>query len=690
MTERREVVLPPPTGQPRPTDLMLRLRDILVAGMLFLVSTGLAITALRDFRADGAREYFYQENFGPAVMMACGHGFGLAASPPPSLAAFLNQQTGSFSCDDLANTTTVIPVEAAAHANWYYLYYATAAVWRVTGVSWGAVDYLAALLCGAATSILFGLFRLVSGRTIAAVLAMVLTLAPPNLLQLLSVRDYSKAPFVLGALLTLAILLVRPMRAAATVAMAGLYGVIIAVGYGFRGDLAVMLPLGAGAILLWLPGAWRQHALRNVGAAIAVVLAFGITALPVLRGLDRGGCQFHVALLGLTTPLTNDLALASPIYRFGDHLTDTFAILKTGDYATRVLGAEVPPYCQQVYDVASGQLYFQMLSTFPADFAARALASALFIFRWALEVPDLQGQVAPLSSIGMPAVYRVLHPPSAALSQLGLLAVLGATMILWSKSWRLGLAWCAIILFLGAYPAIQFEGRHWFHVRVVPWFAALIVASELVSRRRNGWQAYRTGAIAVVALLVLLTGTLAVLRQIQQRSASALFESYQQASSNPMPITPVSANEVAVLAPSRFEGPADDRRQSELMAIRLSAEACAGSGPLVVSPRYEALSPDLDLSTDIEVPRPRPGEPPTQIFVPVFGSQSRTQTFQQLSGLRITGASAACLAEVSLVDRRAAPALWLQVTLEPGWRALALNQGLKLPRAVQPLFGERW
>ncbi len=669
---------------------MTRTHHAVLAALLFAVSAAIGFTALKDFRAGGERPYFYQENFGPAVMVACGRGFGLAAEPPSSLTAFLHQHAESFSCDDLPRGVAVIPIEAAAHANWYYLYYATATVWRITGVSWPAVDYLGAVLCGAATLALYALFLIVSGWRIAAPLALLLTLSPANLVQLLSVRDYSKAPFVLGALVVLGVLIIKPMSRVATIAGAALYGVIVAIGYGFRGDLAVMVPLGAVVVLAFLPGSWRANAVRNVAAAAALVAAAAIVALPILRGLDRGGCQFHVALLGLTTPLTNDLALASPIYRFGDNLTDTFAILKTGDYATRVLGAPVPPYCQQIYDVASGQLYFKMGATFPADLLVRAYGSVLFIFRWALEVPDLRERVAPLSSLGMPAVYRALHAPTAALSQFGLLAVLAATIVVFSRSMRLGLAWSAVVLFICAYPAIQFEGRHWFHLRFVPWFAALIVAGELASRRNGSWwSAYRSGVIALIVGISALAVALAVVRQVQQRSASTLFDAYLATPSTTLPIASVG-DAVQVDLETPFEGPEDDRRRSELLSIQLSSDGCAGSGPLLIGPRYEAQSADLDLSTDIEVKRPAPGEQPPKIFVPVFASKSRTQTFQAFSGLQVTGASSACIASVARVDRAAAPALWLQVALQPDWHTLALHQAIKLPRFMSPVLGDRW
>ena len=65
---------------------------------------------------------------------------------------------------------------------------------------------------------------------------------------------------MLGAVLILAALVIRPMRRAGILLLAAAYGVVVGVGYGFRGDLAVMVPFGAVIVLLFLPGAFRSNA----------------------------------------------------------------------------------------------------------------------------------------------------------------------------------------------------------------------------------------------------------------------------------------------------------------------------------------------------------------------------------------------------------------------------------------------
>lgn len=662
-------------------------RDAAVAFLLFGVTVFLALLAMRDFRAAGARSYFYQSNFEPAVTMACGRGFGVPQPSPASLIDFLQERRDDFPCGDL-DGSTVQPLTEAAHANWYYLYGATAAVWRITGVSWTAIDYLDALLAASMTVIVYGLFRLVTGPMVGVLLTLLLTLSPANLTQLLSVRDYSKGPFVLAAVFLLAWLVMRPMSRMATIGCAAAVGVVVGVGYGFRGDLAVLVPFGAAVSAFLLPGALRQHAARNAAAALALVAAFVIVALPVIRALDKGGCTFHVALLGLTTPLTGELALTPPLYRFGDSLTDTFAILKTGDFTTRILHEPVPAYCDAQYDRASGQLYMTMASVFPADFVVRAYGSVLSILRGGIEIPGLVQPVQPLASTPLPGLYALFHAVTSALSATGPLVTIAAIGVAFASSWRHGLALSLFVLFLAGYPAIQFEGRHWFHLRFLPWWAGALVIREWMRSRTAGWEWSRmvAGAGAAGGLVVAMALALVTIRVVQERSAERVFAQYEAASIAPLPAL-ASSTGMDVAWEPRLVGIPQDLRGTDLVVATLDAAACAGEGPLTLTVKYAAASPALDLTTDIRVPRPAlDASSPTRTYVPVFQSQSEGQVFQHFVGFQVAGAPPSCIQSVGRVTNGDEWPLWLQVTLPPDWRSYPLYQSLRLPRPLRHLF----
>lgn len=653
--------------------------------VLLAVSSGASWLALRDFRAAGARPLFYQSNFEPAVMMACGRGFGVVQPAPPELTQFLNVERDTFDCAAVADQSAR-PLVTAAHANWYYLYGAAAGVWRITGVSWEALDWLVAAMAGVVAATLYGLFRLVASRGAAAILTLVLVLSPANLTVMLSLRDYSKAPFVLGALFILAVLILRPLERGATWALAAAYGALVAVGYGFRGDLAVMAPIGVVVVLAFLPGALKTHVLRNVVAALALAASFVVVGWPVLNALKLGGCQYHFALLGLTSPLTSELRLEPSIYRFGDHLTDTFVDLKVGDYAMRVLGQPPPSLCNADYDVASGDLYMNLATTFPADLVARAYGSVLGILRVGLAIPEMMQPMPPFPStpwIG--GAYRPVSRVTTLLAPAGPVLMLIAVGIAWAQSVRLGLAMTVLVLFLGGYPAIQFEARHWFHLRFLPWFAAAaVVTSALAWRRQSpGWPAVLRGAAGVIGVVIALGAALAVIRAVQRQTALTLISQYESMATTPVPTGEAVGAFVPVMWNARETGSEVEQRASDLLVVTLNTGACGGAGPLALRVRYDADVPSHDLSNDIVLARPRTDAAPTRVFIPVFRAAFQRRVYLQFSGLEVAGAPASCIGSVATAARDAGTPLWLQVRLPADWRDHALYESMRAPRFLQ-------
>jgi hypothetical protein len=460
--------------------------DAAVVVALFVAAFGTAFLAIKAFRSEGVQPWFYQGNFEPAVMMACGRGF-ISATPqavPPELGDFLQRRRNDFDCSLFAASLPQTPI--TWNATWYYLYGTTAAVWRITGISWTALDGLVAGFAAVAAVALYGLFRLVAVWWVAAGVALLLTASPANLTQILSLRDYSKAPFVLLAVWILAMLVTRPLRRGGTLLVASIYGALVGFGYGFRGDLAVMVPFGILVVLVLLPGPLKRNLVRNGLAALLLLAAFVVTAWPVLQGLSKGGCQFHYALLGLTTTLTNGLDVTPSLYRFGDHFLDTFVDLKVGDYAHRVLNMPVPILCSPEYDTASGQIFTQMAKTFPADLVVHAYGSVLMVLRAGLSIPAVMQPAAPFSSMPVPTfIYATLHRFTDAVAPAGVFLPLAAIGLAWARSVRLGIALTLFVLFLAGYPAIEFETRHWFHLRFIPWWAGLMVVGEMASRARR-------------------------------------------------------------------------------------------------------------------------------------------------------------------------------------------------------------
>jgi hypothetical protein len=648
---------------------------------LFSASFTICYLAMRAFRNAGIQPFFYQTNFEPAVMMACGRGFVTAstATIPPALLEFLRVTRNTFDCSLLPASLPRLPLTSPGNATWYYLYGTTAILWRLMGISWTALDVLVSVFGGVVTVLLYGLFRLVSSWSVAAAAALLLTISPANLTHLISVRDYSKAPFVLAGILVLGILVLRPMRFSRTLALAGLYGAVVGLGYGFRSDLAVMVLFGALVVLLFLPGSWRLHAARNGLATAVLIAAFLAVAWPVLSGLKWGGCQFHIALLGLTTPLTTELGVTPSLYSFGDHFLDTFVDLKVGDYAHRVLNQPVPNLCSSGYDTASGHLFAQMATTFPADLVTHAYGSVLAILREGLAIPALTHPVSP-SFVGRLVAlgYRVLHRVTEMVAPVGAPLVLAAVVVAWAHSVRLGLALTTFVLFLAGYPAIEFEERHWFHLRFIPWWAAVLVGEQIL---RNGVRSWRRPALIRAAagaalVLVTLAVALAALRVLQTRRVGSLIARYEAAATTEIPTERGNGSVVAVRWQSPDYGPPPSHRRSDLMVVMLDGRQCGDGEPVLLRIRYEADGPSHDMSTAFAVARPGADEAPTRVFVPVFWTGFDEHTYLRFSGVEVVGASPACIGPVARVVDAASVPLWITMQVPANWRAQRLYQSI--------------
>lgn len=666
--------------------LTSRQRAIVVEAAVVLALFGAAfavsLAAMRQFREAGVQPFFYQSNFEPAVMMACGRGFGITPSPTQELTDFLQVKRDDFDCALLPGSMVTQPLTSAANANWYYLYGAAAGVWRLTGVSWSALDALVSLMSGVSAIMLFGLFRTVAGPAVSVAFALLLVISPANLTRLLSLRDYSKAPFVLAAILILAVLLLRPVSRARMLALAGLYGAVVGFGYGFRTDLAVMVPFGALVVALFPAGALRANWLRNGLSAGVLLAAFAVVASPVIGGLKFGGCQFHFSLLGLTTPLTQELRLTPSNYRFGDQLTDEFIEVKAADFASRVLDAPVPAWCSAEYDDATGQLYTAMATTFPADLVVRAYASVLMILRVGLAVPEMMQPMAPFpANAAASAGFAIINRVTSLLAPAGPLLVLAALGIAWSQSVRLGLALSVFVLFLGGYPAIRFEERHWFHLRFLPWWAALVVIAQVLPAARRGWTrpAFVRGGLGVAGLLFILAGALGAARVVQAHSVEVLVGEYLAAPTEAVASVIERGSFVRVDWNPQDYGMLPQHWGSDLLSVSVDPALC-GTAPPAVRVTYQADGPRHDLSTTLDLPVSSGNGGLTRLFIPVFWKGLGDHTNLKFEGLEVVNGSGSCLGAISKVSARAALPLWLHLQVAADWSRQPLYQSMKLPR----------
>jgi len=649
----------------------VRRTDRWLAVALTILATLLAIAALRSYRAAGVPQSFYQQNFAPAVMIACGRGFVMPEMTVP-LQAFLQLREDTFDCASLPSTLQVSSVEW--NAGWVYLYRTSGLLWRMTGVSWSALDWLVAVMCGVTAAALYGIFRLAARPWIAALVVLMVIASPGNLMHLLSLRDYSKAPFALAATLMLALLVVARRGVLSMIALAAAAGAVIGVGWGFRGDLVILAPFGILVLLTLPPAPFRQRLIATAAMLVALVA----TAFPVVAGMAESGCQFHLALLGLTTPLVNALGMAPAPYQFSDHFLDASVSVRVSDFSQRVLGVPAGVLCSPSYESAAGQLYFSLAAIFPSDLVAHAYGSVLSILRDGIDLGLNSQAPRPFAATAwIAALFEGGRWLLGAVSRIGPLLFLGAVGAIWVREKRLAVAFAVFTLFLAGYPAIEFEERHWFHLRFLPWLSLLVIAgSGFVSWSSQQW---RQAMFAAAMLLVVLAAPLIVLRWVQSQSVRELIAAYQSAASQPLAVQH-QPDFVKVTWPIDATVAADGF-SADLLAVTFDAAACDGVAPIAITARYESESSSHDFSTSMHIERPI-GERQQRLFVPVFRVAERDRVLGRFSGFSVSGAPSTCIASVDRIVDRQSPPVWLQVQVPADLASAGLYHSIRRPRML--------
>ena len=279
-------------------------------------------------------------NMPPAVLKTCVGIFGnpnnLGADPGLSrLREFLIDNVDQFDCAELPPSIKdkIRPLNDLQIGT-LYLLKATSAVWAITGVSWSALIPMAAALAGLTASAIYAIARLFVSAPWAIAVTTLSFLSSANLNMIGHMRDYAKAPFLLGFIFFagwLFNILGHPRRFYSSAALAG---ILAGIGTGIRADLIIapgFFALLLAALLLWT----RFRKTRPVLIAGAVFgAAFLISALPALMAYRAGGGALgHVALLGLMTPFSEPLGLHVPVYDIGHLYNHSFAANTVQAYA---------------------------------------------------------------------------------------------------------------------------------------------------------------------------------------------------------------------------------------------------------------------------------------------------------------------------------------------------------------------
>lgn len=634
-----------------------------------LIASGVWATQFwNTWTSQGGQPEFYQIYFEPAVMIACGKGFVISEQQPKVLEDFLWRRRDSLACSELPPDIKLGDRGLYQEA-WTYLQYTVGWSWRILGISWSGMGPLFGLFFGTVTVLAYGIFRIGMGPWLAVVCVMGFATSSLQLLNLPHLRDYSKAPFTLALVLILGWMVTRPLRRSTVLLLAAAYGAVLGFGYGFRTDLLINLPVMAVVLFGFLDGGISKNLVLKATATALFVGTFAVVSWPITSAVyKKGGCQWHVALLGLQSPFDARLRLSPAPYEFGYAYADGYVIRGVQGFAHRLdPAAAIPQYCSHEYDVESGRLLSTIVTTFPGDFVTRAYASTLQIVElpFVKLVPAAQEWAAGVFSFRS-ALLQPRHSWGALLAAASVLLAAVASL-------RLGLFLLFFLGYFGGYPAVQFQERHFFHLEFIGWWAIGFVVQQglggalavIGGRRDLGLTVRRlvTCAAVIAMLSIAVFGTLVVAaRWYQGRQVRQLFATYVAA---PKALVANPLEPLAGIAPEDWP---------QFIEVGLDESTC-GPRPSVTF-MYDRSNPDHDFTRTVAIERRSTVAGPTRVFLPVF---------ERFTGVAISDSTPGCLIGVSRFTDLPSQRLLLGVVLPPDWESLPMYQRLSRWEGGSPL-----
>jgi hypothetical protein len=662
---------------------LLKLRpsrvDRLLAAVLVVVGAGAGAGYFRTVLADGGQPWFYQVDFGPAVMMACGHGFVVPDDTQlPALADFLNSRSPRFSCDALPPSPPLRTIVGAQPwLAWAHLIRLAGVVWWFSGVSWLGLAPLAGFFLGMTSGLAFVVLRLVSGPVLAAAATAALLVSPLLLAELPQFRDFSKVPFMFALAWLLAQLLAPSITARRLIAIAAGYGLVLALSIGFRNDALITIPpfvvlvaVARGADL-----SWRA---RLAGGALSLAV-FLVAASPVLGVFRQGGGAFiaHAALLGMMSPLDDELGLRPPtLHEVGYGLTDTYAAAVISAAETRRAGTPVALLGHSPdYDTAAARYVLAAAATLPADIIARgygAAIRAITLPSWALD-PE---RPPHLSS---PIVLRFYSLRARVLRLVWWIwpaAVAAALLVVSAREMRTAVILVVLTIYFTAYAAIQFHPRHIIHLELVPIAALAFIAHTVWSRDwRGSWR--RAGVFAVATLLVIVVPLLAA-RFYQQRSLSALLQQYGDAPMASIRLAPAATEDSLIVMEDQSSDAAawmeahQDAVLTEYVIVDVGGEGCRGRD-VELAVRYAGTAEAADFARHYVV---RSEADSARVMIATFAYKQSAAaggaTWYRWRGFEVSQADLPCLGSVAKLRSPERFPVLLNAYLPGDWRSRAL------------------
>lgn len=628
----------------------------------------------------GRAPFFYQSEFAPAVLAACGLGYhNTRASEIPPLESFLGQREDRFDCRVLSQQPPRIRTLDSFQGISRYLELSVSLLWRVRGVSWTAIRPLFGVFFAITVVATYGLFRVAAGPILSLFASLLIAFSPLQLANLPNLRDYAKAPFVLLLLLLLGTMLRRPWRPAAMAGLCMSAGLVAGVGLGFRNDLLLLLPLVV-VVAMVAPAPTRTGLAGRAARVLLFAVIFGAIAAPVIRAYGRGSNTAHVALLGAGSAFDAPLGIRAAAYDLGYLYNDSYLYTRVRALADEQGAIGSVPIGTAAYDQASGRMLTALVRAVPADFITRGVGALLGVIQAPFRVDAVD------VSYWRPAFLRVLEPRIRAVRYLAWpAAILGLSLIAIGLALRFTATLAGLLLFLvlAAGAAIQFHPRHFFYLEPLVWWpsvAAVALWSRLVPLVRGvSARAWLRAGVLLLGVPVLVATVTVIARHAQEVRWRDAVARLRQAPREEIPRTMISSrpSTVRFTVPALRDGFDASMRAAHPVsaayyAITFGGEQC---DRLAIAPtfRYESTRAYDDFTETRALSLPLDGGSVTvyrsgyEGDFPVSGMALAPPTFlrARFVGVELAEDSASCVQRIARIQSREWPALLTDVVDYP-------------------------
>jgi hypothetical protein len=457
---------------------------------LLVLLVGFIVGILVLWNAKNPFPFFYQIFMREAVMWACGHGLVDPVVTPPEMTEFLFNKRTSLSCDVVTSVGEVRPLGIFVRSH-FLLAGAVGLLWRIFGVAYASLWPLFGAMLGMYALAVYAFVRQFFGRFLALGVALLLTFSPVTAGALNHLRDFSKAPFILGTLALLIFALRRgSLQPVGRICLGA--GAILGIGYGFRTDVLIVIPIGILMLVIGLPSVMSRAA-RGLCVASFLLGTFLFAAPTFLFGYGSGGLGAMV-MEGSVEPFVKFMDLREAPYSLGWHYSDELTLSSIAADLIPVVPDwnknEGEPMQAMTQAFTRSTAYLLTWGTaFTADFATRALKSAFWIAGFETFVRPEHTALDPAGDFRAGSNAGILPDPvlrlfgASWMPWIGLAGLLALLLLQFDRSPRLALAVGIMLLSLLTYPAIQFSVRHIFYLEVVQWLALLALPTLLIDRK---------------------------------------------------------------------------------------------------------------------------------------------------------------------------------------------------------------